>query len=527
MTKLLQRAGQALFLRLETGINAALGQHLNPLYHLGTITFFMFWVVAATGFYLYAFFGTGVHEAYDSVQHLTKNQWYLGGVLRSVHRYASDTMVFTMTLHVLRNFSFDRYRGHRWFSWLSGIPLIWFLYASGITGYWLIWDQLSQFIAVGTAEWLDWLPIFDYTLIRNFLGQASVSDRFFSLMSFLHIGIPLMLLALMWVHVQRITAAQTTPPKRLALGIIAALIVLALVKPALSHAPANLSVVPASLNLDWFLLAVFPFLYATSPATVWAVLGGGTLLFMFVPWLPRKKAVPVAVVSPDNCNGCGRCFDDCPYSAVTMEPRPDKPGERLAVVNPDLCMSCGICAGACPSSTPFRSAEELVTGIDLPHASIHALRAGAEVALEEFAEKPAQTRVIVYGCDHAAEVKALKADGVSVFSLPCTGQLPPSFIDYVLRDQQADGVLVTGCCQDDCAYRLGNDWTALRLSGKREPHLRTRVPLDRVHVVWAARNGGKSLQQELDDFRQRLDSMPKPDVTPVAPRVRRRRAFNE
>ena len=69
--KRLQAALQWLFMRVEAVFNAAFGDRLNPLYHLGAISFFLFWVVAASGLYLYAFFETGVSEAYASVQALT------------------------------------------------------------------------------------------------------------------------------------------------------------------------------------------------------------------------------------------------------------------------------------------------------------------------------------------------------------------------------------------------------------------------------------------------------------------------
>ena len=66
--------------------------------------------------------------------------------------------------------------------------LLWFLYACGISGYWLVWDRLAQYIAVVTAEWFDWLPLFGESIARNFLDSATVSDRFFSLMFFMHLG---------------------------------------------------------------------------------------------------------------------------------------------------------------------------------------------------------------------------------------------------------------------------------------------------------------------------------------------------
>ena len=107
--KRLQAALQWLFLRVEDVFNRAFGDRLNPLYHLGAITFFLFWVVAGSGLYLYVFFETGVASAYARWRR-THHQWFAGGILRSLHRYASDAMVVTMLLHLLRHFAFDRFR---------------------------------------------------------------------------------------------------------------------------------------------------------------------------------------------------------------------------------------------------------------------------------------------------------------------------------------------------------------------------------------------------------------------------------
>ena len=100
MIKKFQDLLQWLFLRMEGLFNAAFGDRINPFYHLGAITFYLFWIVGASGLYLYIFFETGVDEAYSSVIALTTKQWWLGGIMRSVHRYASDAMVLTMMLHV-------------------------------------------------------------------------------------------------------------------------------------------------------------------------------------------------------------------------------------------------------------------------------------------------------------------------------------------------------------------------------------------------------------------------------------------
>jgi NAD(P)H-flavin reductase/ferredoxin len=289
MLRLVQRGGQWLFLRVEWLFNHAFGEAGNPLYYLGAITYFLFWIAVASGLYLYVFFKTGVDEANASVESLTHGQWYAGGVMRSLHRYASDGMVLGMLLHLTRHFVFDHYRGFRWFSWISGIAVLWVTYICGVNGYMLPWDRLAQFVTVATAEWLDWLPMFNGTLVRNFIFEGAVNDRLFSLLSFLHIGFPLGLLALLWILTQRVPGARTNPPRPIMAWLGGSLIVLSLVKPAVSQGAADLGTVASSLALDWFYLPVFPLFYQWSVGDVWLLVGAATLLFALLPWLPPKR----------------------------------------------------------------------------------------------------------------------------------------------------------------------------------------------------------------------------------------------
>ena len=289
MIKLIQRIGQNLLLRVEKGFNSVFGPELNPLYQLGALTFFLFWIVLGSGIYIYAFYRTGVSEAYSSVEKITHEQWYLGGIMRSLHRYASDGMVVLMLVHMARNFVMDRLSGFRAFSWITGMVLLLLLFISGINGYWLVWDQFAQFIAVATTELLDALPIFPAPLVRNFLTQESVNDRFFSVLSFAHLGIPVAMLAFIMIHTQRISGARTQPSRQLAIGVGLSLLALALVKPALSLGHADLGTIAAHIKLDWFFMAIYPLMYAWSPANVLALLGGVFVLLLLLPLLARTK----------------------------------------------------------------------------------------------------------------------------------------------------------------------------------------------------------------------------------------------
>jgi NAD(P)H-flavin reductase len=285
------------FTKVEGVFNLAFGEKLNPLYYIGAISYYLMWLIVASGLYLYAFFETSVTGASASVEALTHAQPWAGGVLRSIHRYASDGVVLTMLLHMVRHFAFDHYRGFRWFSWVSGLVLLWLVYVSGINGYMLPWDRLAKFTVIATAEWLDWLPVFNGTLVRNFIFEENVNDRLFSLLSFIHIGVPLAVLAILWVHTQRVPQARTSPPLPIMLTLTVALIALSVIKPATSQIETK-----GELGFDWFYLPVLALLYRWTPGEVWLLVGAGTALLLVLPWLPPKKrgAERYMLVRPDN-----------------------------------------------------------------------------------------------------------------------------------------------------------------------------------------------------------------------------------
>jgi hypothetical protein len=150
----------------------------------------------------------------------------------------------------------------------------------------------TQFTVIASFEWIDWLPGFGGTLMRNFIHEGSVTDRFFSLLVFIHIGGPLLMLLLMWVHVMRVPKARTQPPRSIALALLGALLLLSLAVPVTSQGGvADLDVAVTSLKLDWFYLGLLPLVYEWPLGTVWLLAAGATLLLLLLPWMRRRGAV--------------------------------------------------------------------------------------------------------------------------------------------------------------------------------------------------------------------------------------------
>jgi ferredoxin len=302
-----------------------------------------------------------------------------------------------------------------------------------------------------------------------------VSDRFFSLAVFLHIGVPLATLAGTWIHLQRLSHVRAWPPAVLGVPLLGALAALAVLHPAVSAGPADALAAPATLALDWFYHFPHALAKALSPEVLSMALVAGAAALAGLPWTRGPARPAAAVVDLANCNGCARCADDCPFGAVVMIPRTDgRHHPRQAGVIPDLCAACGICAGACPSSTPFRRSkrpEMPPTGIDLPDRTIAALREALDRALDAAPGAPVTFACIPAGPQPGA------------IEVECAAMVPPAFVQYALR-HGASGVVIAACREGDCEHRLGDRWTRERFAGVRAPALRASVPRERVRLVF-------------------------------------------
>ncbi|HMV37480.1 MAG TPA: hypothetical protein PKD60_16375, partial [Turneriella sp.] len=135
----LREGASRVFRRFEEALDSPFGGDHNPLRHLGAIGLYLLWIVVGSGLYLYTVLDTGVEAVYRSIGELSRQPWYVGGLLRSLHRYASDGFLLVMLLHLVREWAYGRYHGFRLYSWMTGIPLIWLAYLAGIGGYWIVW----------------------------------------------------------------------------------------------------------------------------------------------------------------------------------------------------------------------------------------------------------------------------------------------------------------------------------------------------------------------------------------------------
>ena len=236
-------------------------------------------------------------------------------------------------------------------AWVTGCLLLLLLFICGWTGYVMVWDTFGEHLAREGARMLDTLPVLSEPTSRAFTGEQPVPTVFFFLNLFAHIGIPLAMGVVFWLHVKRLSRPHVLPPRLVMWLVIAALTATAMVWP-LGMAPQANPFVPARATIpaDFFFAFWIPIARVLGGAQALLLATGLGVVLLAVPWLTARHGAaepPPSVVDEDICVGCVQCSIDCPYGAITMFERTSRRSDLVARVDPDLCVSCGICAGSC------------------------------------------------------------------------------------------------------------------------------------------------------------------------------------
>jgi coenzyme F420-reducing hydrogenase delta subunit/NAD-dependent dihydropyrimidine dehydrogenase PreA subunit len=459
----------------DTVANRLYGQRFNPLYQSGTIVAALYLVLIVTGLWLILFYRVGA--PWESVERIAASPW-TGNWVRSLHRYASDLAVVATAVHALRMFAQGRSQGARTMAWTSGWLLLLLIMVCGWTGYVMVWDVLGQYLAQEGARILDALPVLSEPVSRAFTGELPLPSAFFFLNLFAHVGVPLAMAAVFWLHVKRLARPRLLPPAPTMWVAIGGLTLAAVAWPVPMAPQANALLLPAQVPADLFFAFWIPVVRsigARQTALIAMTVAVGVLA------LPRLVARGSPAPSPSTvdeeiCVGCLQCAQDCPYGAITMVERDSRRSPLVAHVDPELCVSCGICAGSCPPmgvGPPGRSGRD-----QLAH-------------VRDFLSEPVRCpgEIVVVCCTHGAGnfASELKAAGGVPYPIDCAGNLHTSVIELLLRGG-IDGVLVLACPPRDCWHREGAHWLEQRVYHAREAELQARVNRARVRI--ANVNGG-------------------------------------
>ncbi len=486
----------------DRGMNRLYGWRYNPLYQSGALVVLLFLVLLGTGLYLLVVYRIGA--PWESVAGVTADRW-VGNWMRGVHRFASDGVVVAVLVHALRMVAQGRSWGPRNLAWVSGLGLLGTVLVCGWTGFVMVWDTFGLALADEGARLMEAVPLLSEPIRRAFSGERPVPGAFFFLNLFLHVGLPLGFGLLLWLHVSRVARPVLLPPRRLAWGIVAALVGVALVWPVPMFPKADPLVVPGSIGLSWFYGFWLPVTRRVAPGIVWICVLCLSGLALLIPRLTRPRMVPQpSRVNEALCTGCTQCAQDCPWEAITLVERGDGRAELVARVDPARCVSCGICAGSC---APM--------GIGPPGRDGRSQLARLR---ERLAAGFAPGDVLVVACKNGVgDSPSTGHTGAALwFALDCAGDLHTSTIELALRSG-VGGVLILTCPARDCTHREGPRWLHQRLHHGREAELQERVDRRRIEVQALVPGDREAAAAALARLRDRVETLALPEAAAEEP----------
>jgi cytochrome b6 len=143
-------------------------------YYFGGMTLFLFTIQVATGILLLFYYRPSADEAYESVRFLM-GEVRFGWLIRSIHAWAANLMIFTAFIHLFSVLFLKAYRRPRELTWVSGVFLLGIAMAFGFTGYLLPWNELSYFATRVGTEITAAVPVMGDFALKLLRGGEDVS----------------------------------------------------------------------------------------------------------------------------------------------------------------------------------------------------------------------------------------------------------------------------------------------------------------------------------------------------------------
>jgi cytochrome b6 len=291
-------------------------------YYLGGMTLFLFMVQVSTGILLLLYYRPSAEEAFESIQFLMAEVQF-GWLIRSVHAWAANLMIFTLFVHLFSVLLLKAYRPPREVTWFSGVALMGLAMGFGFTGYLLPWNELAYFATKVGTEITGAVPVMGPFLGRLLRGGDDVTGATLTRFYGIHVAVlPAAATALLGLHLYLVQRHGMSVPLdversggggrrmpfvpnfmlRDLVGWLAALAVLAALA---AFFPAELGKkadpflsAPAGIKPEWYFMFMFQSLkYLPShilgiEGEIVGILGFGLggLFLLLIPLLDRRTA---------------------------------------------------------------------------------------------------------------------------------------------------------------------------------------------------------------------------------------------
>jgi quinol-cytochrome oxidoreductase complex cytochrome b subunit len=253
---------------------------------LGGTAAYLFMVQLVTGVMLLFYYVPEPGRAYASVAQIS-TEVPLGWWIRSLHKWSATGMIVALCLHTLRVFFTSAYRKPRELTWMVGCLLFFVTLAEGLSGYSLVYEQLSYWGATVTSNLAAAMPLVGDFAARLIRGGEEIGPATLTRFFVAHVAVlPAILIGLVVVHIVLVRVhgmtelrfrGQEDEPRTfpfipdhvlteltIALVLMIVLNTIAVLAPAGLGEAANPNVTPEHIRPEWYFYFAFRWLKLTS-----------------------------------------------------------------------------------------------------------------------------------------------------------------------------------------------------------------------------------------------------------------------
>jgi quinol-cytochrome oxidoreductase complex cytochrome b subunit len=298
---------------LREQLREPLAVHMkNWVFCLGGTPAMLFGILAITGILLTFYYVPSPAEAYASVSNITYKV-RMGWFIRGIHQGASQLMIVTVLLHMIRVFFTRAYRRPRELNWMLGVALFMVTLTFAFTGYSLVYDQLSYWATTIGTNMIAAVPFVGQPLLYLLRGGADVNPNTLSRFYDFHIGVlPTMMTLLIVAHLFLVRLHGVAPllgdprtetypffPDHVLREMIVGLLILVVLVsyvnffPPTVGAPATPGNTPGHIRPEWYFFPTYRWLKLTSLTVgIWGSVAyvAGLFLWPFIDAALEKMA---------------------------------------------------------------------------------------------------------------------------------------------------------------------------------------------------------------------------------------------
>nr|YP_010305002.1 cytochrome b [Semidalis macleodi]ULR86833.1 cytochrome b [Semidalis macleodi] len=171
--------------------------NISTMWNFGSLLGLCLGIQLITGIFLAMHYTANIYLAFESVSHICRdvnNGW----LLRTLHANGASFFFICLYMHVGRGMYYHSFKFY--FTWMTGVVLLFLVMGTAFLGYVLPWGQMSFWGATVITNLLSAVPYVGTMMVQWLWGGFAVDNATLTRFFTLHFLLPFIVTAMIMIH---------------------------------------------------------------------------------------------------------------------------------------------------------------------------------------------------------------------------------------------------------------------------------------------------------------------------------------